>query len=180
MEEVRASSAPEDGQFSDELPDPFGAPQEIPDSQPYQHYESSIPNTSSLHNANLEATYNINTLPQPVYAEQTPQQPQPEEIHERDFDKRNERLRDVPGGQDDPAAAGMVALGDILKNRQPPYTASSVTGTSQPVNAQPPQLSRNQVLATAKPAQLLYRQAITVGLVVGLIVAPVIILLLIR
>lgn len=174
MEEVNPAATPEPGQFPSELPDPLGAPaNQPPNSAPQPRYEarppqapmsrplmreSSAPNTTSMHNSNLEATYDINTLPRPIglpenrpqwpaqrppegslqaetahpYAEPAQQQPettpQPEAQQpeagqptpEVEFDKRNERLRTEPVDNDDIAAAGMVALGDVLKNRQVP------------------------------------------------------------
>lgn len=197
MEEVRSSSNPEDGQLNEELPEPLSIPHEsLPTSSPTTNtYEStaprqsiaqehvSHPNTSSLRNSNLEATYDINTLPRPVetnpqtaYPEQATSQEVPE-VHEADFDKRNERLRDVPRQQDELAAAGMVALGDVLKDRQTAYAAPV---SSAPPTPRPAQLPLNPPTNTTASGWSLYKQAIVIGLVTGLIMAPVIIVALVR
>ncbi len=194
MEEVRASSTPEGGQPNEELPEPLSIPHEPQPTIPLNTYEYTpvirpfpiesppSPNTSSLRNSNLEASHDINTLPRPVeaaqaarYPEQVTNQEVPE-IREAEFDKRNERLRDVPRQQDELAAAGMVALGDVLKDRQTAYAPP--TPVMPP--PRPAALPQAPPVTPAQTGWSLYKQAIAVGLVAGLLMAPVIIVALAR
>lgn len=177
MEEVPTSSPPEDGQFQSELPEALPKP-ETRAVNP-QIYGSFATAENRLGNVKLESDYDPNTLPQPVEPETFGSTPEQTTLQtpETEFEKRNERLRQQPKQQDELAAAGMVTLGDVLKNRQVPYTPQpghTLTGPVQTTsNATNPSVS-------LRSGWSLYRQAIAVGLVAGLIMAPIIVLILAR
>ena len=193
MEEAPTSSSPEDGQFQNELPESLPKP-EIRSANP-QAYGSFAtaenrpisavpqPNTSPLRNANVEARYDPNTLPQPVEfdARATSSEQAKTQTPEIEFDKRNERLRQAPKQQDELAAAGMVALGDVLKNRQAPYaTAQPPTSATTSSVRSPQHTSRSATGSGFMMGWSLYKQAVAVGLVAGLIMAPIIMIILAR
>lgn len=222
MEEVPPASSQEAGQFGSELPEPLPVPQEqTPDSreqvansyttrpvisrvpQPAVSEQRSF-NTSTMHNSNLEATYDINTLPKPVgFDNRAPEWPVPQvpeinkpeqnpketlqaeqpadRVPESEFDKRNERLRPQLVNSDDMAAAGMVALGDVLKQRQvppaAPAPAPAMPNYPTPVMMNP---AANMPLTAQTTSWSLYKQAIAVGVTAALIIAPIMIILLAR
>lgn len=143
MEELRASSPPEDGQFHDQLPEPFS----------------------------YEAQYEA-MIPEEVIA-QTP---------EIEFDKRNERLRQQPKPQDELAAAGMIALGDVLKQRPVPQIPQV---TTLPTRSQHNPMPSATGVSPDDHIHMsggwsLYKQAVAVGVTAGLIMAPIIVLVLSR
>lgn len=195
MEEVPESSRPENGQFQNELPEPLITPEQQPvPSQPFPKPEAyRTPNTTSLRNANLEATYNINTLPRPQESVARPLATSPEqqvtsqesleasdnaEIAEAEFDKRHERFRYGPRQQDELAAAGMVALGDVLKNRQQTQYAQPLPNAGALSSPTAPSQTTPVSPATTAPRWSLYQRAVMVGFVAALVMAPVVIYIL--
>jgi hypothetical protein len=96
------------------------------------------------------------------------------ETPETDFEKRNEKLREdntsATHTLEEPAAAGMVALSEVLKRRTAAKTTSVAKAkTPQPLSSQP-----------VGKAPSLYKRAIALGFVGAVIISALLIYLLTR
>lgn len=172
MEEVTPSAASNSGQFQAELPESF----------------SVSKNTSQMNISNLEVAHDINILPLPEGENQPgPEVTHSNQISESEFDKRNERFRGQSVDSDDIAAAGMVALGDVLKKRQSPdqQPIAPVAAPPRTYAPLPPPTPMPQPMPVPSPVIVgqpwsLYKQAVVVGITAALIIAPIVIVLLVR
>lgn len=191
------------GQFPNELPEPLAVPndpsrysersvsQPIRPQSPRPMQPLGTPNRQPLSIPNYQNENNPNNLPNPDQTMQTvtPETTLPRgstEPRETDFDKRNERLREEMNPHDEEImAAGMVALGDVLKNRQPPQpdygpTGSQPTAPPLPPYSQPVPLPTPVSPVSTTLVMPLYKQAIAIGIIAALIISPLIIYLLIH